>query len=134
MICTKDNCSDVTCDVLVVDDNEDIVRSLISYLDAKGISAKGMTSGVDFAEVYAQSKPRVVFLDVMMPVFNGYALFESIKKAAASNGTRVYFFSVLPERNLAWYARTNGAAGYISKPFSTAEINAVLADAGLTGS
>ncbi|MEX2681817.1 MAG: response regulator [Candidatus Sigynarchaeota archaeon] len=131
MINTNDENTGTTCDVLVIDDNEDIVRLLTSYLEGKGIRAKGMTSGTDLADTLVRDQPRLVLLDVMMPVFNGFALFESIKKEAARTGTRVYFISALPERNLAWYVRTNGAAGYITKPFSMAAIDAVLAETGL---
>ncbi len=120
------------CDVIVVDDDADVLRLLTSYLTGKGIRTKGMNTGMGLAEFLARDRPRLVLLDVMMPVSNGYALYDTIKKDAALNGTKVYFISALPERNLAWYVQTNGAAGYITKPFSTADIDAVLAAVGIS--
>nr|MDO8084020.1 response regulator [Candidatus Sigynarchaeum springense] len=120
------------CDVVVVDDDADILHLLVSHIKEKGIRVKGLRSGVELADIIASERPRLLLLDVLMPVFNGYALYDSIKEETARIGTRVYFISALPERNLKWSVQTSGAAGYITKPFSMADIDAVLAEAGIS--
>jgi PleD family two-component response regulator len=118
-------------DVYVVDDDESVLEVLVSILTARGARVKAMSSGQDLAEMIARKPPRLVLLDIMMPVINGYAIFSSIKNLAAIHKIRVYFVSALPEQNLAWYAKTNGADGYITKPFKMADIDAVLVNAGI---
>jgi DNA-binding response OmpR family regulator len=130
MIITKDTDHDTSCDVLVIDDDVDILYLLIAHLTSRGIHAKGMTSGKDLPEVLASVRPRLVLLDVMMPVFNGYALYEAIKNEMALGGTSVYFISALPEQDLSWHVEQSGAAGYVAKPFTIADIDAILAAAG----
>jgi CheY-like chemotaxis protein len=119
-------------DVYVIDDDEAVLEVLVTVLTARGARVKAMTSGQDLVEMIARKPPRLVLLDIMMPVINGYAVFSSIKNLAAIHKIRVYFVSALPEQNLAWYAKTNGADGYITKPFTMADIDAVLANAGIT--
>ncbi len=131
LIINFDKGGDTSCDVLVIDDDVDILHLLISHITTRGIHVKGMTSGKDLVEKITRDPPRLVLLDVMMPMFNGYQLYEAIKNWAAINGTRVYFISALPEQDLSWHVQMSGAAGYITKPFSMADIDAVLAAAGL---
>ncbi len=126
------NRDDGAYDVYVVDDDPTVLDVLVSTLTAKGISVKGLSSGKDLLDLITRRSPRLVLLDIMMPLLNGYTIFSSIKSLAAAHGIRVYFISALPERNLAWYAKTNGAAGYITKPFTMADINAALSDAGIS--
>jgi DNA-binding response OmpR family regulator len=118
-------------DVFVIDDDEDILHLLILHLVERGIRARGMTNGMDLVEILVRNPPRLVLLDIMMPVLNGYALYSAIKSEEALGGTQVYFISALPERSVAWYARTIGAAGFIPKPFSMADIDIVLDSVGL---
>ncbi len=131
MIMTKDNGSDASCDVLVIDDDVDILYLLIAHLTTRGIHAKGMTSGKDLVNIITRDRPRLVLLDVMMPVFNGYSLYEAIKNETSMGGTLVYFISALPEQDLAWHVERSGAAGFIAKPFRMADIDAAIAAAGI---
>lgn len=123
--------SDSTYDVYVVDDDTTIIELIVEILTIKGIRVKGMTSGFDLVDLIKVKPPRLVLLDVMMPILTGYAIFASIKHLAEIHHFPVYFISALPESNLAWYTRTNGAAGYIKKPFTMATLDTVLASAGI---
>lgn len=115
----------------ICDDDAAVLEVLTSFIELRGIRVKSMTSGQELIEAINRKPPRLVLLDVMMPVVNGYAVFSSIKSLARLSGIRIYFISALPERNLAWYAKTNGADGYITKPFSIKDIDAVLAESGI---
>ncbi|NMC05090.1 MAG: response regulator [Candidatus Lokiarchaeota archaeon] len=118
-------------DAYICDDDPSVLEVLTSFMELRGVHVKAMTSGQDLIEAINQQPPRLVLLDVMMPVVNGYAVFSSIKSMTRAFGIHVYFISALPERNLAWYAKTNGADGYVTKPFSLKDIDAVLAATGI---
>ncbi len=126
----KGNGNNEPYDVFVIDDDEDILHLLILHLTERGLRAKGLTNGTDLVEILVRNPPRLVLLDVMMPVLNGYRLYSSIKSEETLRGTHVYFISALPQRSVAWYARTSGAAGFIPKPFSMADIDIVLDSVG----
>ncbi|MEX2682184.1 MAG: response regulator [Candidatus Sigynarchaeota archaeon] len=131
MIVTKDSICDSACDVLVIDDDEDIVYLLISCLATRGIHVKGMTSGKDLIDVLARDQPRLILLDVIMPTLSGSDLYNAIKNELALGGTKVYYLSAMPREDLARLAEQSGVDGYIAKPFTMDEIDAAIAAAGI---
>jgi len=61
---------------LVVDDDIDAVEMFSDYLEIKGVQVSGKAhNGKEGVELYKKLKPDIVFLDVIMPEYNGlYAL------------------------------------------------------------
>jgi DNA-binding response OmpR family regulator len=80
----------------------------------------------------SHNHPRVVFLDVAMPGFNGYTLCEAVKDEPEAMKPPIYFITAMPEKDVSWHVKRCGAAGFIAKPFTFAEIDAVLAANGLS--
>ncbi len=125
IIITTDGGCD-TCDVLVIDDDEDLLQLLISHLVARGIKGKGITNGKDLVELVNRYRPRLVLLDIMMPIFDGYMLYDIIKSKIAQGGTCVYFISAITEQDVLRHVESTGVTGFIEKPFSFDDIDAVL--------
>ena len=66
---------------IVVDDDIDIVEVFCDYLEIKNINVVGRGhNGKDAVELYQKHKPDVVFLDMMMPVYDGLYALENIRK------------------------------------------------------
>ena len=66
---------------IVVDDDTDIVEVFCEYLEIKNIQVIGRGhNGQEAVELYQKHKPDVVFLDVMMPGFDGIYALENIRK------------------------------------------------------
>jgi two-component system, OmpR family, alkaline phosphatase synthesis response regulator PhoP len=102
--------------ILVVDDEPDI-REFISYnLLRKGYKVYTAADGKTGYELAVLHKPRLVILDILMPVVNGYDTCIRIRKNPMLNDTRIIFLSALTET----YAKEIGirleADDYISKP------------------
>ncbi|MBA4718332.1 MAG: response regulator [Nitrosopumilus sp.] len=67
--------------VLVVDDDEDSVNILSDYLEVKGISnIKKCTDGKNALKICKKIHPNVIFLDIMIPDFDGFYVLDQIRK------------------------------------------------------
>ena len=67
--------------VLVVDDEEDAVNIFSDYLEIKGISnVERCTNAKDAIDTYKKIHPDVVFLDIMIPEFDGFYVLDQIRK------------------------------------------------------
>lgn len=67
--------------VIVIDDDLDDVDVFSEYLEIKGIKVIGNGhNGKDAVELYHKLKPDVVFLDVLMPHYDGFYAVTTIRK------------------------------------------------------
>ncbi|MFC0408725.1 response regulator [Roseomonas elaeocarpi] len=66
-------------DVLVVDDNADARARLRSALERDGWTVAEAENGRDALERIAASRPKVILLDLEMPVMNGFAFLHSLR-------------------------------------------------------
>ncbi|GAB4348819.1 MAG: response regulator [Candidatus Abyssubacteria bacterium] len=70
--------------VLVVDDEEELVQTLVERLQLRNIDAEGVTTGSDAMERLQEREFDVVILDVKMPGIDGLDLLRRIKKLRPS--------------------------------------------------
>lgn len=69
---------------LVVDDDPDTVEMLSDYLENKGVSVIGKAKdGKEGFELYKKLKPDVIFLDVIMPNYDGFYTLKKIREIDA---------------------------------------------------
>lgn len=67
--------------ILVVDDDPDAVNIFADYLEIKGVSTvERCTDGKKAIEMFKKIRPEAVFLDIMMPDFDGFYVLEQIRK------------------------------------------------------
>lgn len=63
--------------IMVVDDDRDIRESLAEVLQDEGYAVTGVGNGREALDALdAGAKPRVILLDLMMPVMDGYQFYE----------------------------------------------------------
>jgi two-component system chemotaxis response regulator CheY len=66
---------------IVVDDSIDIVELFGDFLGMQGIDIVGKGyNGKDAVELYEKFRPDVVFLDIMMPEYDGFYALDNIRK------------------------------------------------------
>jgi len=67
--------------VLVIDDDYNTVEVFAEFLELSEVKVVGKGyDGKDAVNLYKQLKPDIVFLDVMMPNFDGFYALENIRK------------------------------------------------------
>jgi CheY-like chemotaxis protein len=66
--------------IVVVDDNADLVDSLISVLEHLGHEAVGATRGAEGVELIEQRQPDVALIDVGMPGMSGMEVAAQVRR------------------------------------------------------
>jgi DNA-binding NtrC family response regulator len=66
--------------VLIVDDEMELVETLVARLKRRGIEARGSPSGREALELVASGKFDVALVDVKMPGINGIELVRLLKE------------------------------------------------------
>jgi two-component system chemotaxis response regulator CheY len=67
--------------VIVIDDDEDIVRLFSEFLEENGIKVLGTGyDGVTAIKLYQERKPDVVLIDMMMPNGSGFYAVKKIRE------------------------------------------------------
>ena len=65
--------------VLIVDDEPGIRKMLVEMLSLEGIPTETANNGQEALDVLARSGPRVVLLDITMPVLDGRGFMERLR-------------------------------------------------------
>jgi len=80
--------------VLVVDDNDDIVLTMVELLTAIGHESMGCYNGEEAVECVREYDPDVVIMDIGMPVKSGWQAAQEIR---AEHGRRPVLIAVSGE-------------------------------------
>jgi two-component system alkaline phosphatase synthesis response regulator PhoP len=110
--------------VLVVDDEPDI-RTLIKInLEAAGYSVVTAASGAEALERVRADPPDAMFLDVMMPGIDGWAVLAELKatRSGAGSDIPVFLVTALHDPELRLRSGIEGALRFITKPFDPGEL------------
>ncbi len=101
--------------ILVVDDEIEIMETLVVILEAEGYAAVGARNGLE-ALAYLRSNPLpcLILLDWMMPVMNGYEFWLERQKDSAPSNVPIVIVSA--DGNSKRAARLLGTRGYVPKP------------------
>ena len=118
------------CDVLVAEDNE--VNQIVfrQILQAVGLSHSVVTNGREAVDAWRVLNPRLILMDVSMPVLNGHQAARTIREAekAEGEGGHVPIIGVtahaLDSDREACLAA--GMDDYLSKPVSPEQLEAKI--------
>jgi CheY-like chemotaxis protein len=109
--------------VLIVEDNEGVIRAFKRCLAGAGYHAVGATAGAAALRLARRLKPCAITLDVLMPSQDGWEILQALKEDQATRAIPVIVCSVLDDPGL---AETLGAAAYLQKPVAQADLLATL--------
>ena len=103
--------------ILVVDDDEDILRLLTMRLQARGFRVTAVTSAEEALTRIAVEPPRVVVSDIRLPGRDGLSLFEEIRRTRPTLPVILLTaHGTIPD---AVDATSRGVFGYLTKPFDS---------------
>ena len=108
--------------VLVIDDSKTIRRSAESLLSKVGCSVITAIDGFDALAKIADSRPEIIFVDIMMPRLDGYQTCALIKNNTEFKTTPVVMLSSKDGLFDKAKGRIVGSDRYITKPFSKEEL------------
>lgn len=110
-----------TYNILVVDDDREIVKSLGKLLELEGYEIYKAYDGMEALELLMQKKIHLILLDVMMPKLNGLAALMKIRE---KNNIPIIMLSAKTEESDKVLGLSMGADDYVTKPYNTAELMA----------
>jgi CheY-like chemotaxis protein len=99
--------------VLVVDDNDDLIRLFERYLADSPIQVIGARNAEQAMELARKARPTLITLDVMMPTHDGWEVLQNLKHHPETRAIPVAVCSILEEPHL---AISLGADDYVKKP------------------
>jgi CheY-like chemotaxis protein len=103
--------------ILIVEDDFDIREALTQILEEEGYAVRGASQGREALDLVAEAgAPRLILLDLMMPVMNGWQFRSEQLKDPALAPVPVLVISADPQ--VQQKAASLGAAGLLRKPIS----------------
>jgi CheY-like chemotaxis protein len=114
--------------VLIVDDEAPIRKMLVEVLSLEGIPTETAVNGREALDLLAKGGPRVVLLDLLMPVVDGRGVMAELLSAPAERAKhRIILMSALANLET---ARDLDADGVLAKPFTVNQLLNVIQSSG----
>ena len=105
--------------ILVVDDDQEIVRSLGKLLELEGYRVLTAYNGMEALDRLETDTVHLILLDVMMPRMNGLELTKALRRVSA---IPILILSARSTDNDKILGLNLGADDYIAKPFNPMEV------------
>jgi CheY-like chemotaxis protein len=119
----------VTARVLVVEDDQDVARSIDLTIAREGIQIEHAASGLEGLARVKTLKPDLVLLDVQLPHMDGFEVFQRMRKDPELRGIRTIFLSAHAPRGAFDMLLELGAFACFTKPFEPEELREQVARA-----
>ncbi len=106
--------------ILVADDNEPSRRLLVRLLETVGFEVQAATNGQEAVDQWRTGQPQLIFMDLRMPVLDGYQATQQIKATAAPPIVLALTASAFDEEEQV--ALDSGCDGFLRKPIREVEL------------
>jgi twitching motility two-component system response regulator PilG len=108
--------------ILVVEDEESLLKLESILLTSKGYDVRGVPNGQAALDAIAKEKPDLVLLDIMLPEIDGFEVCRRIKSDVATRDIPVVMLTAKKTRDDMARGEKVGADWYITKPFKSAMV------------
>ncbi|MGM0567986.1 MAG: response regulator [Elusimicrobiota bacterium] len=105
--------------VLIVDDDQDILRLMEALLEGEGYGIIKAEDGSYALEKTILEKPDLILLDIDMPNVNGFEVLERVKENPATKRIPIIMLTASSESHSFEEAVEKKVDRYIAKPFDT---------------
>lgn len=108
--------------ILIVDDEPNIVMALEYTFKKNNFEVFIARDGKEALDILETQLPDIIILDVMMPMVDGFATLEQIKKDPRLDHCKVVFLSAKNKEKDIEKGLGLGANLYVTKPFSAKKL------------
>ncbi len=112
----------MTLQILVADDEPHISRALSFALQREGFSVDVAGNGEEALRKIREERPRMVFLDIVMPKKTGLEICTEIKRDTDLKDICIIILTAKGQELDRRDCISAGADGYMTKPFSPREV------------
>jgi DNA-binding response OmpR family regulator len=113
--------------VLIVDDEPNIVASLEFLMSRQGYEILVVTDGDEVLDAVDRFQPDLVLLDVMLPHRDGFEVCQQLR-ASGHDKLKIIMLTAKGRESEVTMGLAIGADAYVTKPFSTRELVAQVAE------
>jgi len=103
--------------VLIVDDEEDLVKIVAFTLKHAGYDILTAYNGNEGLRAAQEEKPDLIILDLMLPKMDGYKICALLKANSKYSHIPIIIFTARAQETDKEMSKEAGANAYISKPF-----------------
>ena len=109
--------------MLIIDDNEDVLKLLVEIVNAQGINVESASNGHDGLKLIKKNKYDLIMCDIKLPDIDGLELFQKVESDLSE--TSFIFMSgyAIDEENM---EIINRSAGFLKKPFTVDNVIEIL--------
>src|SRR3989338_7276523 len=108
--------------ILLVDDEYFLIEILKDRLEFHGYQALTASNGKEGIDQALQSKPDLIFMDIMMPEMDGLEAIKRLKANTETKNIPIICLSALGRPADLNAAKECGASDYMVKPFQAQEL------------
>lgn len=112
--------------ILIVDDEPNIVVSLEFLMQREGYRVAVAVDGKEALRQIAEFEPDLILLDVMLPNKSGFEVCQEIRLNPAWAMIRIIMLTAKGRETEVQKGLAIGADAYMTKPFSTKELAALV--------
>lgn len=112
--------------VLLIEDEPNICEAIRFILMRDGFTVSVLAEGRDAEAEVRAHRPDVLILDVMLPGRSGYDVLAALRAAPETQALPVLMLTARGQTRDRAEAERVGATGFMTKPFSNAEILAAV--------
>ena len=114
--------------VLVIEDDRAISGLLVHMLEGQDFEVQAAFDGLEGLSKTKEFQPELIILDVNMPLMNGWQLLKTLKSSSKTYDIPIIMCTEHSLMKEVEDALSNGAAGYIMKPFTTERVMSKIMD------
>ncbi|MBN1290036.1 MAG: response regulator [Actinobacteria bacterium] len=115
--------------ILIIEDEEDIVRALTIRLKSYGYSVVAASGGVEGLDRVKEERPDLILLDLRMRDLDGFQFMERHFEEQETGHIPVIVLSASAEEGTKSRAILSGARYYVTKPFDHEYLRKCIEDA-----
>lgn len=108
--------------ILIVEDEESLMKLESIILSSKGFSVTGCPDGISALEEIDRNPPDLVILDIMLPDIDGFEVCRRIRSHPVSGSVPVIMLTARKNSQDIDRGVQTGADAYITKPFKSAQL------------
>ncbi|MEZ2238990.1 AAA family ATPase [Microcoleus sp.] len=113
--------------ILVVDDKDDNRQLLIKLLKPLGFEVQEATNGIEALEIWDSYSPHLIWMDMRMPVMDGYEATKQIKGTIKGQATAVIALTASVWEEEKAVILSAGCDDFVRKPFHKEAIFDIMA-------
>jgi CheY-like chemotaxis protein len=102
-------------DILIVEDEQALCDLLADVLEGEGHVARKASNGLEALNLISEHKPNLIFLDMMMPVMDGWQFLTELRANPGWANTPVVLMTAVYD--MSTLERKTNARAILSKPF-----------------